>query len=335
MQEWSVAFPVRPALHGRITNDQDPITMPSETAVPVRATVALPEGGPALPSRISWGAVLAGGIVAAAIAAMLNILGAAIGATTVDAVGRASPGAASFGIGAAIWLVVANTIALAVGGYTAARLSGTSDDTDGVLHGLAVWAIAFLVSAVLLGNLVAGLASTATSTASHLAGGAAGGVASGVGSVVSAATGQAGPDAMLNRAKDALRGTGGEPQAMTTDQRGAEIASLLTRRVARGEFAAPERARLTALVAAEYGIAPEEAARRVQAVEADAQRTAAEAAQQTRAAADAAARATSIGAFGAFAALLLGAVAAVLGARRGTREWVTRMAPPATVRRPA
>ncbi|HEX6013432.1 MAG TPA: hypothetical protein VFY87_16850, partial [Geminicoccaceae bacterium] len=236
------------------------------------------------------------------------------------AVGRATPDAASLGVGAAVWLVVANTIALAVGGYTAARLSGTADGTDGVLHGLAVWAIAFLVSATLLGSLVAGLASTAASTASGVAGGAA----RGVGSMASAVADQASPEALIDRARETLRGAGGEPQAMTTEQRGAEITSLLARRVARGGFAAEERARLDALVAAEAGVPPEEAARRVQAVEAEAQRAAADAARRAREAADAAARATSIGAFGTFAALLLGAIAAVLGARRGTREWVAR-----------
>jgi hypothetical protein len=283
-----------------------------------QAAVALPEGGPALPSRISWGAVLAGGVIAAAIAATLNILGAAIGATTVDAVGRATPGAASLGIGAVVWLVVANTLALTVGGYTAARLSGSADGTDGVLHGLAVWAIAFLVSATLLGNLVAGAVSTAASTASSVAGSAA----SGAGSAVSAVAGQASPEALIRRAQDTLRGTGNDPAAMTTEQRSAEIASLLARRAAGGTFTADERTRLNALVAAESGIPAAEAARRVQSVEDQAQPTATEAAQRARAAADATARATSVGAFGISAALLLGAIAAVLGARRGTRDWV-------------
>lgn len=305
--------------------------LPAEPAGAVRAAAALPEGAPALPPRISWGAVLAGGIVAAAIAATLNILGAAIGATAVDAVGRATPGASSLGIGAAVWLVAANTIALAVGGYTAARLSGTSDDTDGVLHGLAVWAIAFLVSAALLGNMVAGLASTAASTVS----GAAGGAAGGVGSMVSAAAGQANPTAVMDRAVNALRGTGNAPGQMTAEQRTAEISSLLAGRAARGGFTGEERARLNALVAAEAGVPAEEANRRVQAVEADVQRTAAETARQAREAADATARAASIGAFGTFAALLIGAIAAVLGARRGTREWVTARLAQAMARRPA
>ena len=76
--------------------------MQTEATGAVRAAAALPEGAPALPLRISWGAVLAGGIVAAAIAATLNILGAAVGVTTVDAVGRATPGASSLGIGVAV-----------------------------------------------------------------------------------------------------------------------------------------------------------------------------------------------------------------------------------------
>jgi predicted nucleic acid-binding protein len=262
--------------------------------------------------------VLAGGVIAAALAAMLNILGAAIGATTVDAVGRATPDAASFGIGAVVWLVVANTIALAVGGYTAARLSGSADGTDGVLHGLAVWAIAFLASATLLGNLAAGAVATAASAASTVAGTAA----TSVGSAVSAVAGQASPEAVLQRAQDTLRGTGNAPATMTTEQRSAEISSLLARRVGNGAFTAEERARLNALVAAESNIPAEEATRRVQSVEDQAQRTAAAAAQRARTAAGATARAASIGAFGAFAALLLGAIAAVLGARRGTRDWV-------------
>lgn len=289
------------------------------------AAVALPEGGHALPSRISWGAVLAGGVIAAAVAATLNVLGAAIGATTVDAVGRATPAAATLGIGAVVWMVIANTIALAVGGYTAARLSGSADDTDGVLHGLAVWAIAFLVSAVLLGNVVAGVVSTAASTASS----AVGSAASGVSSAVSAVAGQASPEALLQRAQDTLRGTGNDATAMTTEQRGTEIALLLTRRAANGTFTGEERSRLNALVAAESNIPAEEAARRVQTVEDQARRTAAEAAERARVAADATARAASMGAFGAFAALLLGAIAAVFGARRGTRDWVAlrRVAP--------
>ena len=71
--------------------------------------------------------------MALAIALMLNALGASVAATTIDGTGHDSPSASSFGIGAAIWLLVSNLIGLGVGGYVAARLSGTSDNTDGTL----------------------------------------------------------------------------------------------------------------------------------------------------------------------------------------------------------
>lgn len=269
------------------------------------------------PSRISWGSVLAGGLIAAAIAATLNILGAAIGATTIDAVARETPTASSLGLLTVVWMVVSNTIAVAIGGYAAARLSGTADDTDAVLHGLAVWAIAFLISAVLVGNILAGLASTAT----RAVGGAVGGAASAVGEVAKQAVPAVSPQALIDRARNTLRGTGGEPTTMTTEQRGAEIASLLAQRVARGSFAPADRTRLEALVAAEGGIPQAEAARRVQTVETEAQRAATEAEQRAREAADATARAASMTAFGTFGALLLGAFASIFGARRGARHF--------------
>ena len=87
-------------------------------------TAGVPEGAPSLRSRVSWGAVIAGAVLALAIALMLNALGAGVGATTIDATGRSSPSASSFGIGAAIWLLISNLIGLGVGGYVAARLSG-------------------------------------------------------------------------------------------------------------------------------------------------------------------------------------------------------------------
>ncbi|MFZ4406586.1 MAG: hypothetical protein ACOYOH_04555 [Paracraurococcus sp.] len=286
------------------------------------------EGTSASPPRISWGAVFAGGVVAVAVGTMLNILGVAIGTSAVDATAGTTPGASAFGIGAGIWLLAANLIGLAVGGYTAARLSGSADGTDGVLHGLSVWAIGFLLSAVLLGNVVAGAAGTAGQGASSLLGG----LAQGAGNAASAASGpasqlaqQVDPKQLVDRAQAALR-TGGDPGQMSSDQRNAEIGQLLTRRVTDGTLAQGDRDRLGRLVAAEYNIAPEEAQRRLQQVESQATQAAQEAERRARAAADGAATAGAVAAYWIFAAMLLGAIAAVLGARFGTR-------PAETVRR--
>ena len=293
----------------------DPYATGPATAPGAAAAVAAPEGAPSLPPRVSWGAIIAGAVIALTIGLMLNTLGVAVGATAVDAVGRDTPSAATFGIGAGIWLVVANLIGLAVGGYVAARLSGTADNTDATLHGLGVWAIAFLASAVLLGNVVGGAASTVSGAASSLTGGAA----RSAGSAVSAVAGQVNPQALADRARAALTGPS-DPARMTTEQRGAEISGLIGRRAANGSLSGDERQRLNALVAAEAGIPQQEAAQRVQSYEAEAQRTAREAEERARRAADAAATGAATTGFLVFAGLLLGAIAAALGARAGARH---------------
>lgn len=287
---------------------------------------AVPEGAPALPPRISWGAVLAGGVVAVAIGLALNILGAAIGASTIDLAARDTPDAASLGMLGGVWLLVANLVALGVGGYVAARLSGTADRTDSTLHGLSVWAVGVLIAAVLSGNLLASAAGTAAQGASQ----AIGGLAQGAGEAVSAVAGrtaqQVDPRHVVERAQAALR-TGGDPAAMSSEQRNAEMARLLTRRITGGTLPAEDRQRLTALVAAEYQIPAEEAQRRLEAVESQAVEVVRQAERTAREAGDRAADGAAIAAYWAFGALLLGAIAAVIGARMGTRAWATAQHP--------
>jgi hypothetical protein len=283
---------------------------------PTVATRA-PEGAPVLRHRISWGAILAGALVAIAVGASLNVLGFAIGVTTVDVQARETPSATTLGIAGSIWILVSNLLGLALGGYTAARLSGTADEHDGTLHGAAVWATAFLVSAVLLGSMVSGAAHTATNALS----GVMSGVGQAAGQAAQAAAPQVDTDALVERARVALSGPS-DPARMTPEQRGAEISSLVGKRVANGNLSDADRTRLNQLVAAEAGIPEQEAASRVRAYEAEAQRVAQETEQKAREAADTAARAAAMAAFWVFAALVLGAGAAIIGARTGTRDMV-------------
>lgn len=281
------------------------------------ATPSMPEGAPVLRNRVSWGAIVAGAVIAIVVGMTLNVLGLAIGVTTVDAAARDTPSAGTLGIAGSIWLLVSNLLGLALGGYAAARLSGTSDAPDATLHGASVWATASLVSAVLLGSLVSGAANTAGSALSHVMGGAA----QGAGQVASAAAPETNPDELVDRARIALSGPS-DPARMTADQRGAEIGELLGKRVANGGLSGNDRTRLNQLVAAEAGIPEAEAASRIQAYEAEAQRVAQEAEQKAREAADAAAKAAAVAGFWVFAALVLGAGAAIVGARTGTRDLV-------------
>ncbi|NKC32417.1 hypothetical protein HEQ75_16250 [Roseomonas sp. BU-1] len=266
--------------------------------------------------------MLSGGLVAVTVGTMFNILGAAIGASTIDPIfAGGTPDAGTFGIAGGIWLLLASLLGLACGGYVAARLSGTADDTDGVLHGLSVWAIAFLVSALMLGNLVAGTAR------------GVGAAAQGIGSAVAGAAGTAGeaasrlvpeigdPEALVERLQAGLQ-SGGDPAALNEDQRRAEITRLVTQRATQGALAPAERERLTTLAAAEFDIAPAQAEQRIAALEAEAQRLLDQAERRAREAADAAANAAAVAAYWAFAAMALGAAAAVLGAKVGTRKTI-------------
>jgi hypothetical protein len=302
--------------------------MHARTLSPAEAA-AMPSVGPddvaAPPSRISWGAVLAGALLALAITTTLNVLGAAIGMGSIDLTERDGPSAATFGIAGGVWVLVAHLLALAVGGWVAARLSGTIDRGDGALHGLAVWAFAFLISAMVLGNVVSGIASSATSGLASIVGGAA----RGAGEAASAVAGQVDVEAQVDRVTTALR-TGGDPAAMTPEQRSAEIGSLITQRVTTGTLDDTQRQRLVALVAAEAGVSPEEAARRVQEVEQEAQRRAAAVEERARQAADATASAAATASFWLFAAMVLGAVAGLLGGRAGVRDAVYHRAPRTT-----
>src|SRR6516162_5633666 len=108
-------------------------------------------------SRISWGAILAGAIVAVATTLLLSLLGAAMGASSIHALDTTSTDLANYGTGAAIWEIINLALSMAFGGYVAARLSGTHSHLDAELHGITVWGVAVLLGSVLLAHAVSGL----------------------------------------------------------------------------------------------------------------------------------------------------------------------------------
>lgn len=95
---------------------------------------------PAAVKRISWGAVLAGAVVALIVQLMLNLLGLAIGFGAINLAGEGAT-LQNLGIGAIIWLAVTAIIAFFGGGWTAGRLAGLPRAVDGALHGFIAWAV--------------------------------------------------------------------------------------------------------------------------------------------------------------------------------------------------
>lgn len=106
--------------------------------------------------RISWGAILAGVVIALVVQLVLGILGIAIGASTIDPLAEANP-VSGIGVGAGIWFAVSLLLALFAGGYVAGRLAGVPRRQDGLLHGLLTWGLTTLLTFYLLTTTVGGL----------------------------------------------------------------------------------------------------------------------------------------------------------------------------------
>ena len=133
-------------------------------------------------NRVSWGAIIAGLFLALVTYLFLGVLGTAIGAGSIDAMGDRNP-LAGLGTGAGVWVGVSTLIALAVGAFFA----GHSAPGKGILHGVLCWAVTTLVTVYALSSLAGGVIGTATRVAGSgisLAGqgvaAAAPGIASGV-----------------------------------------------------------------------------------------------------------------------------------------------------------
>ncbi len=112
--------------------------------------------GPNVARRISWGAIIAGVVIALVVQLLLGILGIGIGTSTIDPLSEANP-VAGIGTGAGIWFAVSLLIALFIGGYVAARAAGLPRRQDGLLHGVLVWGLTTLLTFYLLTTTVGGL----------------------------------------------------------------------------------------------------------------------------------------------------------------------------------
>lgn len=103
--------------------------------------------GAAVHTRLSWGAILAGWLVATAVAGLLYVAGLALGFAAFDP--HSSSGAIKgLGVGTAIWFIVTWAAGLFVGGLFASWFDARSDQTAGVIHGIAVWGLSVTAAAV-------------------------------------------------------------------------------------------------------------------------------------------------------------------------------------------
>lgn len=128
----------------------------------------LPQFGHLPKKAISWRAIFGGLITVFAILIVLNLIGLAIGLSSIDPTeeGNAFSG---IGIGAVIWWILSNIIALFVGARVAARAGVSFSTKGGIMQGFLTWALycifSYLVILSAVGNIISGVGNIITETA--------------------------------------------------------------------------------------------------------------------------------------------------------------------------
>lgn len=309
-----------PSYSGRDPN------VPDRDLTPVTVTTVESTEYVAPIKRIAWGAVFAGVVLAIGIQVLLNMLGAGIGASTIDPLRGDTPNAEVLGISAALWWILSGLIALFIGGWTAARLAGIPRQVDGMLHGLLAWALSTLVVFYFVGTVVGGLIGGTFNLLS-------GGVAAVAPKVADAVASEADLswESIKQEARQLLRQTGNpdlQPEALERRAEQAsgaamsdqEIDSLLGRLIRQGQAVASEvdREEVVNVLMARTDMSREEATRTVDNWIRTYERAAVEANQEAREVADTTADAVAKASIWGFLALLIGAAAAGCGGIIGT-----------------
>jgi hypothetical protein len=191
-------------------------------------------------SAVSWAAISAGAVVAAATSLALLALGSGLGFAAASPWPGVGPSVATFTVMTGLWLILTQWAASGAGGYIAGRLrtrwAGTHTHEvffRDTAHGFLTWSLATVIVAVLAAT-------------------AAGGVAGATGG------------ATAYEADALLRSSHPDDGAMAAGTR-AEVARILAHSSARPGMAADDRAYLATLVASRTGLAQADAERRVDA----------------------------------------------------------------------
>jgi hypothetical protein len=272
-------------------------------ATPIATGSIVDEGGL---SAVSWGAILAGGVAAAAVTLVLLAFGMGVGFSVVSPWTDQGVSSTTFAVGAGVYLIVVAMLSSTVGGYLAGRLrvrwAGVHHDEvyfRDTAHGLLSWAIATVLSATVLGGAI-----------THILAGASAGAAP----AAAMAANNAGPsdiyvDRLLRPDGSAATGATAAPQ---TNGGGAaatraELTRLLVPGLKKGaDVSAADRTYAARVVSVRTGLSQADAEKRVNDTIAEAKK-----------AADDARKATAKLSLWLAASMLAGALASILAATEG------------------
>ncbi len=262
--------------------------------------------------RTSWGAVIAGALVALMVTFLLNLLFAGIGLTSFDPATSNNP-LEGFGTASIIAVVVINVISLFLGGMVTGRLAGSPRRGDAVIHGILTWSVLTIGTVLLLtsalGRIVGGVAGLVGNTLSSVTQGA---VAAAPDAANAAQNSGLTVDGVQDRVNQFLSDAG----VQNPEQSSQELVDLVRTRVQNGEsLTSPEaQEELTSFLADNSELSEQEIQTQVQEFTQQAQQTADQVVETTEETANVA----GTTAFALFGALLLGALIAIFGAVSGS-----------------
>jgi hypothetical protein len=250
-------------------------------------------------SAVSWGAIIAGAVVAAAVSLILLALASGLGLASVSPWPNSGASLTTFSVMTAIGLIVVQWVASGFGGYVTGRLrtKWTGTHTHEVFfrdtaHGFIMWALSTVLVASLLASAATSLVGAGAHGAAMVASGAAAGGAGAAGSAMAtAAGGSAGASGGAGGGDGSSGGAGAsapagtmspvgsvsaynvdtlfrsaQPNANAAGSNGearAEATRILARSLSSGDVPAADRTYLAQLVAARAGISDTEAQKRV------------------------------------------------------------------------
>jgi len=266
-------------------------------------------------SAVSWGAVIAGAVIGAALTATLITGGTGLGLLTVSPWQNDGASGTTVAVGTVVWLFVTQIIAYGIAGYVTGRLrtKWTDPRNDEIYfrdtaHGFLVWALSFVVGLVFFGSTVASVVS-GTAKAGTQAVSAAAGQVVGSGDAV---------ESMDYFADTLLRSTDSDVGNREGDVR-REVALILSKSAMQGEVSEADQAYLVQVISQRTGLNEADARVRLNEISAQAQQAVEDVEIKARETADDARKFAAALSLWAFATLLLGAFVASFSATIGGR----------------
>lgn len=236
---------------------------------------------------VSWGAVIAGAVGAAALSLVLFLLGTGLGLAVVSPWVSEGISGTTAGVSTIVWVTVVQLLASALGGYLAGRLRTrwVTVHTNEVFfrdtaHGFLAWAVATLLMATLLSSAVGTAISAGLKAGGEVVKSAATVAGAGAGAAAAKVSGDAGDanqlgyfvDSLFRNDPDRAAPAAAAPAApaapvTTTSAREPdripEVTRIFVNALRSGELADSDRLYLGQLVAAKRGVPQAEAEQRV------------------------------------------------------------------------